>query len=136
MLNCHRYDKIKQFYSVFCSVKVLYVFKALSSCDVGLFTGLAQLDKNLVSEINEYYLLHGTKPDLIAGIVHDGLDFRMSSDEPMFGRGAYCAESSTKADQYAGTINFETRILELKNCGMFLLHASIASGMLLSTCSV
>jgi len=68
------------------------------------FTGLAQLDKNLVSEINEYYLLHGTKPGLVSSIFHDGLDFRMSSDKPMFGKGAYCAESSTKADQYAGKL--------------------------------
>ena len=67
-----------------------------------MFTGLAQLDKNLISEINEYYLLHGTKPDLIELIAHDNVDFRMSSDKPMFGRGAYYAESSTKADQYAG----------------------------------
>ena len=70
----------------------------------GLFTGLAQLDKNLVSEINEYYLLHGTKPDLIPNIITDGFDFRMASEKPMFGRGAYCAESSTKADQYAGKV--------------------------------
>ena len=66
------------------------------------FTGLAQLDKNLISEINEYYLLHGTKPQVKENIIRDGLDFRMASDKPMFGKGAYCAESSTKADQYAG----------------------------------
>jgi len=66
------------------------------------FTGLAQLDKNLISEINEYYLLHGTKPQVKESIIRDGLDFRMASDKPMFGKGAYCAESSTKADQYAG----------------------------------
>lgn len=69
-----------------------------------LFTGLAQLDQNLVSEINEYYLLHGTKQQLISNIIRDGLDFRMASDKPMFGKGAYCAESSTKADQYAGKL--------------------------------
>jgi len=40
---------------------------------------------------------------LTANIINDGLDFRMASDKPMFGKGAYCAESSTKADQYAGT---------------------------------
>ena len=68
----------------------------------GLLTGLAQLDKNLVSEINEYYLLHGTKSQLKENIIFDGLDFRMASDKPMFGKGVYCAESSTKADQYAG----------------------------------
>ena len=76
-----------------------------------MFAGLAQLDKNLVSEINEYYLLHGTKPDFTSCISSDGLDFRVASATPMFGKGAYCAESSTKADQYAGTMKSKTRIL-------------------------
>jgi len=88
---------------------------------VDWFAGLAQLDKNLVPEINEYYLLHGTKPDLIPNIVRDGLDFRMASDKPMFGRGVYCAESSTKADQYAGTaVNSEIYVLKIKKkCSFF-----------------
>ena len=37
----------------------------------------------------------------------------MASDKPMFGKGAYCAESSTKADQYAGTylqIKYKRRV--------------------------
>jgi len=84
-------------------VEFLHVFKTLSVFHYdGLSAGLAQLDGNLVSEINEYYMLHGTKPDIIGNIIRDGLDFRMASDKPMFGKGAYCAESSTKADQYAG----------------------------------
>jgi len=78
-----------------------------------MFTGLAQLDKNLISEINEYYLLHGTKSDLISLIVSDGIDFRMSNEKPMFGRGAYCAESSTKADQYAGKMQNWNIVLEI-----------------------
>jgi len=32
----------------------------------------------------------------------DGLDTRICGDETLFGVGSYCAESSTKADQYAG----------------------------------
>jgi len=77
-------------------------------------TGLARLDGNLVSEINEYYLLHGTKPDLIPNIIHDGLDFRLASDKPMFGKGVYFAESSTKADQYAGKPSFyDIKVLKL-----------------------
>jgi len=100
------YCTFKKFYSyIFIQLNFFYIFRALSACYNGLFVGLAQLDKNLVSEINEYYLLHGTKPDLRSIIATDGLDFRMASDTPMFGKGAYCAESSTKADQYAGTIN-------------------------------
>ena len=93
---------VKQCYSCEYLINVLYIFNTSAChCDESS-AGLAQLDKNLVTEINEYYLLHGTKPELISNIMHDGLDFRMSSDKPMFGRGAYCAESSTKADQYAG----------------------------------
>jgi len=81
---------------------VMCVFSALPAYYDCLLTGLAQLDRNLISEVNEYYLLHGTKPDLKSNIISGGLDCRLSSEKTMFGRGAYCAESSTKADQYAG----------------------------------
>jgi hypothetical protein len=58
---------------------------------------------NIISEINEYYLLHGTRKNLVDNIVCDGLDSRLAGDSTgtLFGRGIYMAESSTKADQYA-----------------------------------
>ena len=60
------------------------------------------LNGNLESEINECYLFHGTKSDIVDAIEQSGFDFRVSSDNAMFGRGVYFAESSTKADQYVG----------------------------------
>ncbi|XP_061164241.1 uncharacterized protein LOC133173270 isoform X2 [Saccostrea echinata] len=58
------------------------------------------LKEEIFPEINEHYLFHGTKPEVLQTIIHQGLDFRMSSDKAMFGMGIYGAESSTKADQY------------------------------------
>jgi len=60
------------------------------------------LNGNVVSEINECYLFHGTKSDFIDAIENKGFDFRLSGDNAMFGKGVYFAESSTKADQYVG----------------------------------
>ena len=60
------------------------------------------LGDELYPEINECYVFHGTKPDVIKAVIRQGLDYRMSSDKAMFGMGIYGAECSTKADQYAG----------------------------------
>ena len=63
--------------------------------------GLKKLDDSLISEINEYFLLHGTKPSVVDVIEKQGLDFRLNS-RGMLGKAVYFGESSTKADQYAG----------------------------------
>jgi len=63
--------------------------------------GGSQLNKSRVSEINEYFLFHGTKQSGLKSIEDHGLDSRLSANT-MFGSGVYFAESSTKADQYAG----------------------------------
>jgi hypothetical protein len=60
---------------------------------------LATLEENLIPEINEYYLLHGTFRH--EAIERSGFDSRVSSDRALFGNGSYFSESSTKADQYA-----------------------------------
>ncbi|KAK3099830.1 hypothetical protein FSP39_010419 [Pinctada imbricata] len=59
------------------------------------------LGNELFPEVNECFVFHGTKPEIIQTIIHQGLDYRMSSEKAMFGMGIYGAESSTKADQYA-----------------------------------
>lgn len=59
------------------------------------------LERDVVPEVNEYVLLHGTKKETVDVIVNQGLDSRLSSSS-YFGNGVYCAESSTKVDQYAG----------------------------------
>ncbi|KAK3604570.1 hypothetical protein CHS0354_026261 [Potamilus streckersoni] len=61
---------------------------------------VSMLQKELYPEINEFFLFHGTKPENVDAIVKQGLDFRIASDNAMFGKGVYFAESSTKADQY------------------------------------
>lgn len=66
------------------------------------------LKEEIFPEINEHYMFHGTKPDVLQTIIHQGLDFRMSSANAMFGMGIYGAESSTKADQYVGRYNWFT----------------------------
>lgn len=74
-----------------------------------LFTEDTPLDHSLIPEVNEVYLFHGIKPDTLKAITQQGLDCRCSSSNPLFGRGSYFAESSTKADQYAGmTIELES----------------------------
>lgn len=73
----------------------------------------ALLKEELFPEINEHYMFHGTKPDVLQTIIHQGLDFRMSSDKAMFGMGIYGAESSTKADQYVGKYLLEKPLQSL-----------------------
>jgi len=60
------------------------------------------LNDNLEPEINEYYLMHGTSYKFLQSIETQGIDARFAGENRMFGRGAYYAESSTKADQYTG----------------------------------
>ena len=56
--------------------------------------------KDIYPEINEHYLFHGTRD--VRTIINQGLDARLAGSGAMFGPGIYFAESSTKADQYAG----------------------------------
>lgn len=72
---------------------------------MSVFTAVGtELNKSLIGEINEYYLFHGTKQSGLQAIENNGLDSRLSNSA-MFGQGVYFAESSTKADQYAGSLS-------------------------------
>merc|ERR1719326_2856562 len=57
----------------------------------------------LDDDINEVYLWHGTSVRAALSIAQHAfrIDLAGSSTGTMYGRGAYCAESSTKADEYA-----------------------------------
>lgn len=74
----------------------------------GVIGTTAIIDKsltvNLCGEINEHYLFHGTKMNSIDAILGQGFDFRVAGDNAMFGQAIYFAESSTKADQYTGSV--------------------------------
>ncbi|XP_033742687.1 protein mono-ADP-ribosyltransferase PARP14-like [Pecten maximus] len=73
-----------------------------SDGEVCTYTKMKPCLKNeLFPEINEHYLFHGTKENIIEKVLSQGLDNRMAGDNAMFGQGVYAAESSTKADQYA-----------------------------------
>lgn len=67
-------------------------------------TAGSMLDDALIPEINECYLFHGTETSALSGITAQGIDHRLSSARVLFGRGTYFAESSSKADQYAGDV--------------------------------
>jgi len=55
----------------------------------------------MIPEINECYLLHGTKAEYCDLIKQEGFDFRQGNDG-LFGKGIYFAECSRKADQHTG----------------------------------
>ena len=61
----------------------------------------AILEGSLIPDINEYFLFHGTKGEYVDHLVLQGMDPRVGGNG-LFGKGLYLAESSTKADQYAG----------------------------------
>ena len=60
------------------------------------------LQHELFPQVNEHFFFHGTSKDVIDAICNNGLDFRVGSQNAMYGAGIYGAESSTKADQYVG----------------------------------
>ncbi|CAL1548808.1 unnamed protein product, partial [Lymnaea stagnalis] len=58
------------------------------------------LKEQLYQDVNEHYLFHGTKKDLIEKLTQCGPDPKLCT-HGMLGRGVYLAEMSTKSDQYA-----------------------------------
>lgn len=71
-----------------------------------------RLMNDILPQLNEVYLFHGTKERYVKNIVSKGIDPKYGSDDGMFGRGIYCCETSTKADQYAGMSNFILAFLD------------------------
>ena len=65
--------------------------------------GSSELTKLLFfPELNECFLFHGTNSRNKDALTKQGIDPRLGNNEALFGQGCYFAESSTKADQYAG----------------------------------
>lgn len=54
----------------------------------------------LSTELNEVWLLHGTKPHHVLPIMREGLNERVTQQAGLFGCGVYLAEDPEKADQY------------------------------------
>ena len=59
----------------------------------------------MLTEINEVYLMHGTKPDLILKILNGGMNERFCSLGGMYGGGLYFAEDVAKNDNYVSEDN-------------------------------
>jgi len=57
----------------------------------------------LLSDVNEFYLFHGTKPSAVKAICEDDFALNLSGVNAgtLYGPGLYFAEASTKADEYA-----------------------------------
>lgn len=68
------------------------------------------LTRDLYPDLNECYLFHGTKSQFVDNIMTKGIDPRHSGNNTMMGRGIYCAESSTKSDQYTDDKNHRLRV--------------------------
>jgi hypothetical protein len=54
----------------------------------------------LLTEVNEVFLFHGTKPDIADKVIETGFEERLSSLGGLYGAGAYFAEKTSKSDQY------------------------------------
>lgn len=54
---------------------------------------------NINTSINEFFLFHGTKADIIQKITLEGFDLKFSRGG-LFGRGIYFGENSSKSDEY------------------------------------
>merc|ERR1712187_835499 len=59
---------------------------------------LSGLPGDLDHSVNELYLSHGTKPDVVLSVISGGLNERFSGG--IFGQGTYFAEDLGKNDQY------------------------------------
>jgi hypothetical protein len=62
------------------------------------FESMRQLPGKLDENVNEVYLVHGTKPDTVLSVIANGLNERFSGG--LFGHGTYFAEDVAKNDQY------------------------------------
>ena len=90
-------------YAFICgNIQLCDFFYSIIKSTMILLAGHSALNKHLASEINECYLFHGTDTKKKEGIMKTGFDGRLGSQRALFGQGNYFAESSTKADQYAG----------------------------------
>jgi len=63
----------------------------------------AKEGQRLAPSVNEVYLWHGSAPQAVMSIAQAGFDLDLtgSATGAMFGRGAYFAESASKADEYS-----------------------------------
>ncbi|CAK9050515.1 unnamed protein product [Durusdinium trenchii] len=73
---------------------------ALDSWDSRLDDASQSMPGELFDEVGEKYLLHGTSPERLLDILHQGFTEKLSSLKGIFGAGNYLAEDPEKIDQY------------------------------------
>eukprot|EP00435_Cladocopium_sp_Y103_P025373 s2946_g6.t1 len=108
-LELHRAWRIENFHlwrkfqHEVLSIKDLKKNQSLAMPQVSIRKALVEATQNLPEpvgkDINEVFLLHGTKPPSVKKILSDGLNERFSGG--LFGHGSYLAEDPAKSDQYA-----------------------------------
>jgi len=69
--------------------------------DVKTTAAMGRHAKRLAGDVNEVYLWHGSSPEAVIAIAEDGFKVDMTKGGLFFGPGAYFAECSSKADEYA-----------------------------------
>jgi hypothetical protein len=79
------------------------LYAQLRKCRVpatAVHTDAQWMAAELDARVNEKFMWHGTKPELLNIIEENGFDERMGSLDGMFGAGVYFAEMCSKSDQY------------------------------------
>ena len=85
--NCHPIDKLPE---------------SWGQAGTQSFTYCNAFADEVFPQVNEHLFFHGTTESVVDIICDKGFDFRLGSQNAMYGAGIYGAESPTKADQYAG----------------------------------
>jgi len=84
------------------SQRHLSISPAIATADPFLSNGY-----NLRQELNEVFLFHGTKVDVVPVIINQGFEERVASLNGLFGAGCYFAENSSKSDEYVALDNLK-----------------------------
>jgi serine/threonine protein kinase len=76
------------------------LFKSNTVRNLAVKTAAPWMHAELDAAVNEKYVWHGTKPDLLDIIESQGFDERVGALTGMFGAGVYFADMCSKSDQY------------------------------------
>ena len=64
-----------------------------------------------MSEVKECFLFYGMENSKKDAILNQGFDVVLGNQSALYGKGIYFTESATKADQYAGNLNYTSTSL-------------------------
>ena len=96
--------------------RLLQISKTHYKNQDALLTENYRIQSNVCNrDINETFLFHGTSRENINSIAQEGFELKREAHGSMYGRVVYLAESSEKADQYAGKVIFSFKNFNTKN---------------------